>query len=153
MRHFTLAIAVAAILSTSLSAGALAGGTEFPLLAPQGPVSFDPGLAIPSGNGGGSNVPAYEGIEIKWAEDTSPNLSCYFQNYNEDGSSYGLGFRNKGTGYIPDGSKFMITMPDGTIKIFTVEYDMNPGWGMGIKDLFPNGFPEDWDCNLTFISA
>jgi hypothetical protein len=146
-----------AVLSMSL---AHAGGNTFTssTVTPSvnhGPVYLDPANMKKGGGGaaGGSNAQGAEGVEQDYAYDTSPNFSCKFQNYNDDGSSYGLSFRNNGDGIIKAGSKFIIAMPDGSTQIYVVPYDLEPGWGMGVKDLFPGAFPENWTCNVSFISA
>jgi len=80
-------------------------------------------------------------------------MDCSFANSKQDGSDYGLAFHNTGNAVIPKGAKFVIVMPDGTPKFFEIPYDIEPGWGLMSGPLFEGAFPENWTCQVAFISA
>lgn len=84
-----------------------------------------------------------------------PNLAemtCYAQIYGQDGV-YGMTFKNTGDVVITAGSKVSFLMPDGSVKTITVPYDVEPGWGLGYADVFPDGVPEDWTCEARIDLA
>ena len=137
--------------------GPLVGGDK-PLDQPgEGPDGDDP-EPPQGGNGGGSGSPAETPTEYPegFADvDATPSLSCGAIGWQGGGARDGvlrnIWFENTGAGPIYPVTYFTVVTSTGQEFSFEVDVTLMPGNHVAYSNVFPNGVPADFSCEVQFL--
>jgi hypothetical protein len=136
--------------------GPIVGGDR-PLHQPPGPPHSEGDEDDGHGNGGNGGGPTQTPVEPNpeiGSVDATPQMSCAAIGWEGGGPMDGvlrnLQLTNTGAGPIYINTTYVVTTSTGETFDFVIEITLQPGQSDTWSNVFPNGVPDDFSCDVFF---